>query len=179
MKRSPLHAKAFRRAIIIGVSAISSGCASEAVARKNQAVSLPGESPVCLKLSELFVSPVGPRGLEPTEKLRSLEGRRVRLTGYMVDQDRRLPGRFLLVPRPARVHEEHYGLAEDLPPATVHVLCPVLDLAYSPLSLDLVGTLRLGNRVEPDGRISVVRLELERYLSGDVQIQVPSSRSKL
>src|SRR5438067_1692524 len=53
-----------------------------------------------LKFSEFFVSPVGDRGLELTERLRGLDGERVRLLGYMVRQEAATPGKLLLAPLP-------------------------------------------------------------------------------
>ena len=41
---------------------------------------------VDLKFQELFKLPVGERGLEPSEKLVALDGKRVRIVGYMVQQ---------------------------------------------------------------------------------------------
>ena len=139
-------------------------------------MSRPEEAPN-LKFSEVFVTPIGRLGLKPTEKLLGLEGERVRIAGYMVHQESRIPGRFLLTARPASVHESHYGLAEDLPPATVHVLCPGADPTFTPGLLEVVGRLRLGNREEPDGRVSVVRLELERVVDAVATRNHPSSRS--
>jgi hypothetical protein len=40
-----------------------------------------------LNFSEFFVSPVGDRGLMLTEKLRGLDGKRVRILGYIVRQE--------------------------------------------------------------------------------------------
>jgi hypothetical protein len=50
----------------------------------NQAVTLPPAPPGAtdLKFSELF-KPIGPRGLEYSEKVRALDGKKVRILGYM------------------------------------------------------------------------------------------------
>src|SRR6188474_3449389 len=56
-----------------------------------------------LKFSEFFVNPVGPRGLELTDKLKELDGKRVRILGYMAAQDERPPGSFLLTPVPVHL----------------------------------------------------------------------------
>ena len=117
-----------------------------------------------LKFSEFFVRPVGKRGLELTDKLRLLDGRKVRLLGYMVHQEEPPPGRLLLAPMPAQIHEHDNGLADDLPASMVYVSVPtVRDQAvpYAPGLMLLTGTLSVGNRAEPDGRISVVRLALD------------------
>src|SRR5436190_3112155 len=48
-----------------------------------------------LKFEDFFASPVGPRGLEFTEKVRSLDGKRVRIVGFMVRQEKPSPGVFI------------------------------------------------------------------------------------
>ena len=116
-----------------------------------------------LKFSELF-KPIGKRGLEHSEKLRGLDGRRVRILGYMVRQSRPLPWTFLLTPVPLALHEAEYGFAEDMPATVLHVqmqrnATPIVP--YTPGLLLLTGTLSVGNREEPDGRVSTVRLALD------------------
>lgn len=111
---------------------------------------------------ELF-GPIGDRGLAYSAKLRALEGRPVRIAGYMVRQDQPVPGLLLLAPFPFQLHEGEHGLAEDLPAALVHVRVPdqAGDLVpFTPGPLLLTGELDLGPREEPDGRISTVRLAL-------------------
>ena len=118
-----------------------------------------------LKFGDFFVTPVGPRGLELTDKLRQLDGQRVRILGYMVRQEESAPGSFLLAPIPAQVHEHDNGLADDLPASTLHVLSPSHGgqvVPHTPQLLLLTGTLQIGNRPEPGGRISTVRLTIDR-----------------
>jgi hypothetical protein len=117
-----------------------------------------------LKFNEFFVSPVGPRGLELTEKLRELDGQKVRILGYMAHREAQPPGVFLLTPFPVQVHDHDNGLAEDFPASVVQVSVPTLreqPVPYAPGLMLLTGTLSLGNRPEPDGRVSLVRLELD------------------
>jgi hypothetical protein len=117
-----------------------------------------------LKFSEFFVQPIGPRGLELTEKLRGLEGRRVRILGYMAQREAQPPGAFLLTPFPVQVHDHDNSLAEDFPASAVQVSVPTLPgqpVPYAPGLMLLTGTLSIGNRAEPDGRISLVRLALD------------------
>jgi hypothetical protein len=116
-----------------------------------------------LKFSE-FYDPIGPYGLKYSQKLSGLDGKRVRILGYMVQQGSPAPGVLLLTPVPLKLHEEEYGLADDLPPATVHVFVPTSRdqvVPFTPGLLLLTGTLSIGNREEPDGRISTVRLYLD------------------
>ncbi len=116
-----------------------------------------------LRFTELF-APTGRRGLEYSETARALAGRRVRLLGYIVRQEEPTPGTLLLAPLPLVLHEHEYGMADDLPPTTVHVLVPTereRPVPWTPAPLLLTGTLDLGPREEPDGRVSVVRLLLD------------------
>jgi hypothetical protein len=110
-----------------------------------------------------FFAPVGDRGLEYGEKLRALDGKPVRIVGYMVRQDTPVAGMLLLAPFPFQLHETEYGLAEDLPATLVHVFVPdrARELVpWTPGLLLLTGDLAIGPREEPDGRISTVRLQL-------------------
>ena len=114
-----------------------------------------------LKFGEFFASPIGPRGLELTKKLRGLQGKRVRLLGYMVREEQAAIGRLLLTPFPIQLHSHYCALADDLPPSTVHVVVPQAgnrSLPHTPKLLLLTGTLSLGAQVETDGRTSLVRL---------------------
>src|SRR5262245_37677187 len=63
---------------------------------------LPGSGPAAtdLRFSDFFEMPVGSKGLRYTETARRMEGRRVRIVGFMVRQDQPTPGIFLLAPFP-------------------------------------------------------------------------------
>lgn len=117
-----------------------------------------------LKFGEFFKSPAGPRGLELTEKLQSLNGKRVRILGFMANDDMALPNQMLLTPVPMTLHTSEYGYCDDLPAAivTVHVnsKTPKI-LPYTPGLLLLTGTLSVGNQEEKNGRISIVRLTID------------------
>jgi hypothetical protein len=117
-----------------------------------------------LKFGEFFRQPIGPRGLESSEKLRSLDGGRIRILGYMVRQTKPVEHCFLLAARPLIVNEVEYGLADDLPATTLHVFthsnAPVVT-PFTPGPLLLTGKLSVGNRAEADGRVSTVRLFLD------------------
>jgi hypothetical protein len=113
-----------------------------------------------LKFSEFFVNPIGPGGLELTEKLTALDGRRVRILGHMVRQEHATKGWFLLTLVPVQVHD--HDSSDDLPPACVRVHLPsAIEVGYTPQLLLLTGRLSVGNREESDGRISMVRLSLD------------------
>ncbi|MFT3783439.1 MAG: hypothetical protein QM790_15615 [Nibricoccus sp.] len=117
-----------------------------------------------LKFSELFQTPVGPKGLAYTEKANHLNGHRVRILGFMVRQTRPAPGFLMLTDYALTTHEGEYGLCDDLPPATVFVKVPkYADLAvpFTPGPLLLTGKLEIGPQQEADGRVSHVRLVLD------------------
>ena len=117
-----------------------------------------------LKFGEFFVTPVGPVGLAFTDKLLSLDAKRVRIAGYMVEQEKGVPGVFLFSALPIHLHEHDSALADDLPAALVHVTVPTcLDrpVPYARGLMLLSGTLSVGPRDEPDGRISLARLALD------------------
>lgn len=125
-----------------------------------------------LRFEQFFRTPVGPRGLEPTPTLLALNGQRVRLFGYMVLHDSPAPGVFLLSPMPVTLAEQADGAADDLPPAVVTVRLPSAlsgrVAPYVPGILMLEGILGVGDRDEPDGRRSLVRLQLDWPVSSPV-----------
>jgi hypothetical protein len=121
-----------------------------------------------LQFSEFFERPVGPRGLVYSEKLRRLQGQRVRVLGHMVRREGAFPGTLLLTPYPVQLHDVEYGLADDLPPNTLFVTVPDAqgEVPFSPGLLLLTGRLEIGPREEPDGRTSAVRLVLDPKTQG-------------
>jgi hypothetical protein len=105
-----------------------------------------------LKFRDLFKLPVGPKGLEPTEKLLALDGKRVRIVGYMVRQSPAPKGLFLLSPLPATLGDEDESLADDLPPTTLAISLDKsreLVLPMLPGLLQISGTLHVGMRTDP------------------------------
>jgi len=122
-----------------------------------------------LKFGEFFQMPVGPLGLEPSEKLTALNGKRVRLVGYMVrEETAATAGRFLLSPLPVTLGDEDESLADDLPPTAVFVHvqgAKERGTPFIPGLLKLTGTLEVGAKDEADGRVSAVRLVLDSQTS--------------
>ncbi|WP_257388093.1 hypothetical protein [Tahibacter caeni] len=117
-----------------------------------------------LRFHDVFKLPVGPRGLEVTERLRELDGRRVRLVGYMVKAD--VAGGFVLSPLPAELGDADEGLADDLPPSAVLVELPRstgLRSGHMPGLIQVTGRLRVGSAESADlpGRVFPARLELD------------------
>ncbi|APV49481.1 hypothetical protein BWI17_07170 [Betaproteobacteria bacterium GR16-43] len=123
-------------------------------------------APADLKFAEMFRLPVGPRGLEPSARLLALDGQRVRIVGYMVHREKATPGAFLIAPLPVLLGDEDEGLADDLPASSILVqLAPRAEGApiappYAGGLFRVTGVLRVGNREEPDGRVSAARIDL-------------------
>ena len=117
-----------------------------------------------LKFREIYPMPVGPRGLELSERVRALDGKRVRMVGYMVEQELPTRGGFILSPLPATIGDEDESLADDLPPSVVFVRLEgdnESQLSFMPGLLHFTGTLGVGPREEADGRIHSLRLNLD------------------
>jgi hypothetical protein len=68
-----------------------------------------------LELRAFFKMPIGPKGLELSEKVLNASGQKVQLTGYMVKNELPMPGVFILSPRPIQLSEHADGDANDLP----------------------------------------------------------------
>jgi hypothetical protein len=118
-----------------------------------------------LKFSEFFRQPIGPRGLELTDTLRALDGRRVRLIGFMVREHETIrTGSFLLAPYPVTLDEAEFGLCDDLPASATLVCLPDRMAEIIPHQsgrLIVTGTLSVAAHTEASGRVFLVRLILD------------------
>ncbi len=121
-------------------------------------------APVEIGFSDFFASPIGPRGLAPTARLKAAAGHEVRLVGFMVQREQPQAGQFLLTPRPVSMSEHADGDADDLPASTVTVLLPESQrarfVAHQPGPLALTGRLEYGAAEDATGRVSWIRLHL-------------------
>jgi len=119
-----------------------------------------------LRMTEFFQFPVGPSGLQFSPSLRQAQGKKVALSGYIVQQEIATPGQFLLTPRPVQMSQHADGEADDLPPSTVLVSLPADQMdwmvAYTSGLVEVVGVLDVGRQEGADGRVSWVRLQLDR-----------------
>lgn len=120
-----------------------------------------------LRFRDVFELPAGPRGLRTTQRLRELDGRRVRVVGYMVQAD--VTGAFVLSPLPAALGDADEGLADDLPPSALLVELPAqatLRSGHLPGLIQITGRLHVGNAERSDlpGRVFPARLELDPRL---------------
>ena len=118
-----------------------------------------------LALRELYQMPIGPRGLVPSAKLLALDGRQVRVAGYMVAEDAPVAGRLILAPVPTQLVDEDEPESDDLPPNVIYVNFPSAIQAQSMRGqIRVTGTLRLGAVAQPDGRLAAIRVELSPEL---------------
>jgi hypothetical protein len=115
-----------------------------------------------LKFSELLVLKAG-GALEPSDKLKSLVGKRVTIVGFMAKMERLPAGSFFLQPRPVVADESGAGSA-DLTPDAIRVIVRSAKgqpLEHIPRALSVTGVLELGAREEPDGLPSFIRIILD------------------
>jgi hypothetical protein len=117
-----------------------------------------------LPFTDFFKLPMGAKGAEMTPALLQADGQRVRLTGYMVQQERPAQGHFMLTPRPVRMSEHADGDADDLPAAWAMVYLDESQkefaIPYQRGLMEVSGKLSVGRLEEADGRVSWVRLQL-------------------
>lgn len=133
-----------------------------------------------IKFGEFYRMPIGPLGLEPSEKLLASNGKRVRLVGYMVREENPAPNRFMLSPLPVTLGDEDESLSDDLPPSTVFVrLTNTHDrnVPYIPGLIHLTGILEIGAKDEAEGRVSAVRLILDAPISKRIMGAKPLSHA--
>jgi hypothetical protein len=114
-----------------------------------------------LSFRDFYKMPVGPRGLEASPTLVDLDGKTVRMRGYMVHQDVPLPGVFILSPLPVELGDADESLSDDLPPNVVFVHFDAEPLPYVRGEIEVVGQLDVGAQNEADGHVSQARLTLD------------------
>jgi hypothetical protein len=119
-----------------------------------------------LRFQDFYQRPISPKGAQFTDTLQQANGRTVRITGYMVQNERPNLGRFMLTPRPVRMSEHADGDADDLPLSWVMVYLDPSQkefaIPYVRGLIELTGTLQTGRMEEADGRVSWVRLQLSQ-----------------
>jgi hypothetical protein len=101
--------------------------------------------------------------LRPSARLLNLNGKRVRLIGYMAQMDDPPKGGFYLCGSPVFAAEGGAGTA-DLPPDAVLVVVKSAQgqaLAHMPRLLEVTGVLDIGPLVDEGGRVSRIRILLD------------------
>ena len=128
-----------------------------------------------LGLDEIFVKPAGPKGLEFTEKAKSLSGKKIQVNGFMVRYPHPDPKLFVFNSTPMVLNFQEYRLADSLPPEAVHVITEVPEgkaFSYYRDEMTLLGVIEYGPRTEMDGRVSHLRLRLERALDAKTHAEL-------
>jgi hypothetical protein len=147
-------------------SQVRDGIAVPASLAVRKALAPPPRGVAELRFGDIYRNPVGPLGLELSERALALDGRRVRIVGFMVAEEEATPGVFMLSPLPAAIGHDDEGLADDLPPSTVFVhleSAADAEIPRLPGLIQLQGTLSVGARSEDhSGRVSAVRLLLDK-----------------
>jgi hypothetical protein len=101
--------------------------------------------------------------LAPSAKARALDGKRVRVIGFMAEMEEPIRGAFYLVARPTRLDESGGGTG-DLPLDSILVAVPGSEAKLIPHvegALEGTGVLEVGNRADAQGRVSNFRLRLD------------------
>jgi hypothetical protein len=93
------------------------------------------------------------RELKPSTKLLSLNGKRVRMVGFMAQKETQPEGAVYLCPRPVFVDEAGSGTGE-LPSGSVRVILSMgknQKITYFSRTIEVTGILEAGNRLEAYG----------------------------
>lgn len=109
------------------------------------------------------------RRLAPSARLLGLAGKRVRIAGFMAEMEEPPKGGFYLCPSPVFAAEGGGGTA-DLPPSAVFVVVSSasgkqLETLRRPL--EVTGTLEIGPQVDAEGRVTRIRILLDRPQAGE------------
>jgi hypothetical protein len=146
-------------------AATGAGPVDAAVARVATAQELAAYA--TLELGEILVKPAGPKGLEFTEKAKSMSGKKIQVNGFMVRYPHPDPKLFVFSSTPMVLNFQEYRLADSLPPEAIHVITDVPEgkaFSFYRDEMILLGIIEYGPRTELDGRVSHLRLRLDRAL---------------
>lgn len=114
-----------------------------------------------IRMKDLFKNPIGDYGLEYSDAAKALDGKSVRITGFMAQTDWKEDHHFLLATFPLILHDREYGQADEIPAGAVLVEMPKGEAAaYTKGLMMLSGTLRLGRFQAPGDRTLWASLEL-------------------
>ena len=174
--------------LLISFISISHVYAHEAYSKSPQtqvipsSVSLLGDLPppppgvTDIKFRDFFKMPIGKRGLELNEKFLGLDGKRIRIIGYMAKAENPVPGMFVLSALPVELGDEDESLSDDLPANSVfvHTGSNQFLVHYITGLIKLTGTLSIGSQAEADGHVSMARLLLDPEITSELEKEVKS-----
>ena len=117
-----------------------------------------------LYLNELIILPTGSLGIQVSPKALSFQGKKVRLSGYMVKSEESPIGKFYFSPIPIQLSEHADGAANDLPASAVLVKLDSSQancvVAHKTGVIVLEGTLLVGRQEDAQGAVSWFQLQL-------------------
>ncbi len=120
-----------------------------------------GSAATRLEMSEILEQ--GPR-LAPSAKASALQGKRVRLVGFMAHMEDPPRGAFYLASHPVQCDEGGGGTG-DLPPDAVRVVVRSAagdEIPFYPGPIEVSGVFVIGYEADEEGRTSFFRLVLDR-----------------
>jgi hypothetical protein len=129
--------------------------------------------PIALEFQSFFKMPLGPKGLEVTDKVVQANGRFVRLQGFMVKNEIPVRGSFILSPRPVQLSEHADGDANDLPASACWIYLDssqkdwIVPHISGPLTVE--GIFNFKRMEAPDGSIAWFHLQLMPDAVSEVQ----------
>lgn len=127
-------------------------------------VRLDTNEPIALEFQSFFKMPIGPKGLEATEKVTQSNGKLVRLKGFMVNSETPTRGGFILAPRPIQLSEHADGDANDLPASVCWIYLDSSQknwvVPYIPGPVMVEGLFSFKRMEAPDGSIAWFHLQL-------------------
>lgn len=147
---------------------------------------VPPRDVVELRFEDIHARPFGPRGLKLSEKVKALDGHRVRIVGYMLNQSPPAEDGLFLSPVPATIGAQDEGLADDVPASALFVRLPdaALERAsrhwvpHLPGPVVFEGTLRLRRHVDPvSGRAVDIQLDVDKGIARRLLKLKPTSGS--
>lgn len=151
------------RNLLAACTLVTAGATMAQTAAPELAVPVPSNAPA-LSFKDFFQTDTKSGRLQLTDTLQQANGKTMRLTGYMVQQETQVPGRFMLTTRPVQMSEHADGDADDLP---VNWVMVYLDPSQQNFAVphvrglvELSGVVSVGRLEETDGRVSWVRLQL-------------------
>ena len=117
---------------------------------------------IVLKFQEFYETKNG--ALDFSDKLKSLNGKRVQVTGFMAHMENAPLGAFYVCPHPTFCDEEGSGTA-DLPPDSVRVIvrgAKGQTIDFVPRAVLVTGLLQVGSQEDEKGDISRIRIILDQ-----------------
>ncbi|HYX91709.1 MAG TPA: hypothetical protein VE782_09105 [Myxococcaceae bacterium] len=133
--------------------------------------------PATIAFSELFEQS---GVLTPSARVLSLQGKRVRMVGFMARMEVAPNGGFYLCPRPVLADESGAGTG-DLPVESVFVVMSSARgraVPYRQGLLEVTGRLYVGNRTDQEGRVSAFQIVLDPPVSRRRVSRSPSASAR-